>query len=63
MFCIYKKVGDSGDLVTQIRRFTIVDTSAPAIAMPLSLGLHLHRRQKFPVGHHQGARQLAVSLQ
>jgi hypothetical protein len=36
VFRVYKKVADSGDVVTQEQGFSIVDTHEPVIAMILS---------------------------
>jgi len=35
VFRVYRLVADSGDVVIQRRRFSIVDTHEPVIAIPL----------------------------
>ena len=58
-FWVYKKVGDSDDVVIEKQGFSIVDTHEPAIAISLlSLCLHTidcpHGNQIFSVGRHRG---------
>ena len=63
VFCVYKKVADSDDVVIQKLGLSTVGIRVPAIAMLLSPWFWLHmwpysyRNQIFQVGHHQGVRR------
>src|SRR6266436_8428104 len=63
VFGVYKLVADSGDVLIQRRRFSIVDTHEPPVAMLLSSSCFRKRKsypyknQIFLVGRHQGVRR------
>jgi hypothetical protein len=60
---VYKKVGDSGDVVIEKQGFSIVDIHEPALATPLrpfcihAIEPYSHRNQIFLVGPHQEVRR------
>jgi hypothetical protein len=58
---VCSKAADSDDVVIEKLGFSIVDTHEPAIAIPLSLFLHMvdleYKNEIFLVGRHQGVRR------